>query len=113
MLDGRQLAGRLGDVERAMRKLEAVAVSIVAEADRREVFRDDGHVCVHGWVKASIRVADVAATHRVRTAKLARDLPLCGDSWRPDGWVSIRSVSWPGCTPTRAAATSSRPASTD
>jgi len=33
-LDGRELAARLGDVERAIRKLEAVAVSIVASADR-------------------------------------------------------------------------------
>ena len=75
VLDGRELAGRLGDVERTIRKLEAVAVSIVAEADRREVFRDDGHVSVRGWVKASLRVADVAVTHRVRTAKLVRDRP--------------------------------------
>ena len=72
VLDGRQLAGRLGDVERTIRKLEAVAVSIVAEADRREVFRDDGHVSVRGWVKASLRVADLAVTHRVRSAKLVR-----------------------------------------
>ena len=80
VLDGRQLAGRLGDVERTIRKLEAVAVSIVAEADRREVFRDDGHVSVRGWVKASLRVADLAVTHRVRTATLVRDLPMCADA---------------------------------
>ncbi len=80
VLDGRELAGRLGDVERTIRKLEAVAVSIVAEADRREVFRDDGHVSVRGWVKASLRVADVTVTHRVRTAKLVRDLPACADA---------------------------------
>ena len=44
------------------------------------MFRDDGHVSVRGWVKASIRVADVAVTHRVRTAKLVHDLPQCADA---------------------------------
>jgi hypothetical protein len=76
-LDGRGLAVRLGDVERAMRRLEAVAVSIVASADRREVFRDDGHVSVRGWVKASTRVSDRTVTQRVRTARLCTALPEC------------------------------------
>ena len=76
-LDGRGLAGRLGDVERAIRKLEAVAVSIVAVADRREVFRDDGHVSVRGWVKASLRVSNRTVTQRVRTARLCAALPQC------------------------------------
>ena len=34
-LDARALAARLGEVERAIRKLEAVAASIIATADRR------------------------------------------------------------------------------
>jgi hypothetical protein len=76
-LDGRGLAVRLGDVERTIRKLEAVAASIVASADRREVFGEDGHVSVRGWVKASIRVADHTVTQRVRTAKLCAALPRC------------------------------------
>ncbi len=76
-LGGRELAARLGDVERAIRKLEAVAVSIVAAADRRAVFRDDGHASVRGWVKASLRVSDRTVTHRMRTAKLCAALPQC------------------------------------
>ena len=78
-LDARGLAARLGDVERAIRSLEAVAVSIVATADRRDVFRDDGHVSVRSWVKASVRAADHDVTHRVRTARLCADLPVCHD----------------------------------
>jgi Domain of unknown function (DUF222) len=78
-LDARALAARLGEVERAIRSLEAVAVSIVASADRREAFRDDGHVSVRGWVKASIRMSDGEVTHRVRTARLCADLPVCHD----------------------------------
>ena len=78
-LDGRELAARLGDVERTIRKLEAVAASIVATADRREVFGEDGHVSVRGWVKASIRVSDHTVTRRVRTANLCDALPLCRD----------------------------------
>ena len=78
-LDGRALAARLGEVERAIRKLEAEALSIVAIADRRELFREDGHVSVRSWVKASLRVADATVTHRVRTARLCADLPACHD----------------------------------
>ena len=78
-LDARELAARLGDVERTIRKLEAAATSIVASADRRELFREDGHVSVRGWVKASIRAADVDVSHRVRTARLCRDVPVCHD----------------------------------
>jgi Domain of unknown function (DUF222) len=73
-LDERELAARLGDVERTIRKLEAVAVSIVASADRREQYREDGHASVRGWVKASLRVADRTVNQRVRTAKLCTAL---------------------------------------
>ena len=78
-LDARELAARLGDVERAIRSLEAVAVSIVATADRRELFREDAHVSVRGWVKASVRAADLDVKHRVRTAQLCAGLPVCHD----------------------------------
>jgi hypothetical protein len=78
-LDARELAARLGDVERAIRRLEAVAVSMVAAADRREVFREDGHVSVRGWVKATIRTSDGEVTHRVRAARLCAALPVCHD----------------------------------
>jgi hypothetical protein len=78
-LDARELAARLGDVERAIRSFEAVAVSIVATADRREVFREDGHVSGRGWVKASVRASDPDVTHQVRTARLCTDLPVCRD----------------------------------
>ena len=75
-LDGRALASRLADVERAIRRLEGVAVKIVASADRRELFRDDGHVSVRGWVKASLRLSDVEVTQRVRCARLVNRSPL-------------------------------------
>ena len=78
-LDGRALAARLGEVERAIRKLEAEAASIIATADRRELFREDGHASVRGWVKASIRVADATVIKRVRTARLCAELPACHD----------------------------------
>jgi hypothetical protein len=78
-LDVRALASRLADVERAIRKLESVAVSIITAAERRELFCDDGHASVRGWVKASIRVADQTVTQRVRTAKLCAAVPTCGD----------------------------------
>jgi Domain of unknown function (DUF222) len=78
-LDARALAVRLGEVERAIRALEAVATPMVATADRRELFREDGYASVRGWVKSSIRVSDQTVTHRVRTAKLVTSLPVCGE----------------------------------
>jgi hypothetical protein len=88
-LDGRELAARLGDVERTIRKLEAVAASIVATADRRGVFGEDGHVSVRGWVKASI-------------------CPCVATGWPVVRWEWIRWASWPGCSPTRGAVRSWR-----
>ena len=76
-LDARESAVRLGDVERTIRKLEAVAATIVASVDRRELFSEDGHASVRGWVKASIRVSDATVTERVRTARLCRAVPQC------------------------------------
>ena len=112
-LDARALAARLGDVERAIRKLEAEAASIIATADRGELFRADGHVSVRGWVKASIRVADHTVTQRVRTARLCADVPVCHEELAAGRLGSIRSASWPGCMPTRVVATSSPPWSTN
>ncbi len=77
-LDARALAVRLGDVERTIRALEAVATTIVASGDRRELFREDGHTSVRGWLKASLRISDVDVGHRVRTAKLVTSFPRCG-----------------------------------
>jgi len=77
-LDGRALASRLADVERALRRLEGVAFEIIVAAEHREVFREDGHVSVRGWVKASVRLSDVEVTHRVRCARLTRRSPV----WR-------------------------------
>ena len=76
-LDARESAVRLGEVERTIRKLEAVAATIVASVDRRELFSEDGHASVRGWVKASIRVSDATVTERVRTARLCREVPQC------------------------------------
>jgi hypothetical protein len=87
------LAARLADVKRAIRKLEAVAAAIVASADRRELFRDDGHASVRGGVKASIRVSDHTVTHRLRTARLcARQAALLQAALDSDG-----RCLWPGC----------------
>jgi hypothetical protein len=102
-LDGRGLAVRLGDVERTVRELEAVAASIVATADRREEFGEDGHVSVRGWVKASIRLADHTVTQRVRTAKLCAAVPRCHGR-RAAGALGVdQGTSWRGRSPTRAA----------
>jgi len=78
-LDPRGLAARLGEIERVRRALAAASAAVIAAADRTEAFREDGHVSVRGWTKASLRLADSEVTHHVRTANLLIALPRCGE----------------------------------
>src|SRR5215216_4448030 len=78
-LDGRGLAERLVAIGLQRRALEADAAAVIAEAERREVYAEDGHVSVRGWVKATLRLSNAEVMHRVRTAKLVSALPVCGE----------------------------------
>jgi hypothetical protein len=77
--DDRELAAALVEVERLARAVEAAAVAIVDDADRRNLFLVDGHRSVRGWVKATVRASDAEVTQRVRSAKLVRSCPQVGD----------------------------------
>ncbi|MDQ3544244.1 MAG: 13E12 repeat family protein [Actinomycetota bacterium] len=76
--DGRVKAAALGACDIAGRKLQAAAATVGA-CDRAGEFRDDGHVSVRGWIKASVRVSDAEVTHHVRVARLCADLPVIAD----------------------------------
>ena len=74
-LDARALAERLGEIERGIRALHAASAAVVAEADRRHAYAEDGHASVRGWVKATVRLSNTEVMHRVRTATLTSALP--------------------------------------
>lgn len=75
----RELAAALVEVERLARAVEAAAVAIVGDADRRNLFLVDGHRSVRGWVKATVRTSDAEVSQRVRSAKLVRSYPEIGE----------------------------------
>ena len=74
-LSGVELADRLVELERVLRRTEAAIVAVVDEADRRSVCADDGHASVRGWAAATVRWSPVELRDRVRCARLGRDLP--------------------------------------
>jgi hypothetical protein len=90
-LDARGLAARLGEIERAIRALHAASVAVIAAADRRQAYAEDGHASVRGWVKASLRIANVDVTARVRTAKLITAFPQFGTALA-DGRLGVGQV---------------------
>ena len=73
-LDGRDLAACLQELERRQRSLEHAIVSVVAEADRRAVWAEDGHRGVRGWCQATVNWSGAETTHRVRSATLLTEL---------------------------------------
>lgn len=80
LVDGRGKAATLAALEMARRKIEAATAAVIADADRSDAFRDDGHVSVRGWVKASVRMSNVEVSHAVRVARLCRELPACAEA---------------------------------
>ena len=60
-----------------------------------EVFGEDGHASVRGWVKASIRVADHTVTRRVRTAKLCAALSTFWPAAAPDATRTMEPALTP------------------
>ena len=74
-LSGPELAERLVELERTLRRTEAAIVAVVDEADRRSVCAVDGHASVRGWAAATVRWSPVELRDRQRCARLGRDLP--------------------------------------
>nr|MBA3606597.1 DUF222 domain-containing protein [Acidimicrobiia bacterium] len=89
--DGRALAERLGNLERLARMVEGHIVGVVAEADRSAAYREDGHVSLRCWLQAITDRPSSETLHQVRTAKLVRHAPACGDELRA-GRLGIAQV---------------------
>ena len=79
-LDGRQLGALLQDLERLARTLEHAIVTVVGEADRRDVWAEDGHRSVRGWCMATANWSWAETTARLRTTTLLTDLDRCDEA---------------------------------
>ena len=101
VLDGRALAGRLQDLERLARRVERTIVGVVAEADRRAVWSEDGHRSVRGWSQATCRWSYGETSARLRTAALLHKLPLVDEVMRSGvvGVVQVRELARAGANP--------------
>jgi Domain of unknown function (DUF222) len=74
-VDDDGLAARLVVLERMVRRAEAAMVAVLDEADRRAVWKLDGHASVRGWARATVRWSFVEMRDRMRTLILFRDAP--------------------------------------
>jgi Domain of unknown function (DUF222) len=100
-LDGREFAGRLQDLERLARRVERTIVGVLAEADRRAVWSEDGHRSVRGWSQATCRWSYGETTARLRTAALLHKLPLVDEAMRSGGVgvAQVRELARAGANP--------------
>lgn len=74
-LGGRDLGDRLVEIDRARRALEAATVAVLDEADRGGSFRDDGHITLGSWARATVNWSYAETSSRVRTVDLVRLCP--------------------------------------
>ena len=75
MVDSTDAAHLLADIERLAREVEAVPAQVVAEVNRRGLYRDDGHLRLTGWLRTVVNMPSPEA-HRIdRLSKLVAAFP--------------------------------------
>ena len=74
-MSGRELGDRLVEIDRARRALEAATVATLDEADRSGSFRDDGHITLGSWARATVNWSFAETSNRVRSVDLVRLCP--------------------------------------
>lgn len=70
-----QRAGRLAEVELAMRQLEAEAAVLIRALDRDGGFRTDGHLTVGGFLRGELRWSKQQVAARRRLGTLVTEVP--------------------------------------
>jgi hypothetical protein len=74
-LSGRELGERLVELDRVRRALEAASVAVLDEAERSDVYRDDGCTTLSSWARCQVLWSRHEATTRVRELDLIRLCP--------------------------------------
>ena len=67
-------------MELEARRVEAELAVVVAEAKRRQLFLDDGHRSMAGWLRANANLANRQIRPRLQLAALVEDLPVVIDT---------------------------------
>ena len=97
----------LVDLDRTRRRVEAMIAETIGVAERTAAYAEDGHASVTGWIKATCNTSSADTKAAVQCARLIHAIPEARDADTPAHSVSDNPVSWPGCSPIRAARTSS------
>jgi hypothetical protein len=91
-LDNRALIVRLRDVEQRRCELEAEQSLVLAEADSRQVYSDDGHASMWGQLRASLGWSNGECRTRMRTARVVAEFAdVCESLF--DGRIPVASAA--------------------
>ena len=74
-LDNDSITERFRELELQRRRIEAETAAVVAVADARGVYRDDGHLTVKGWLRANANWSAVDVSTMRRVVALCRVVP--------------------------------------
>jgi hypothetical protein len=78
-LSGRELGDRLVEIERVRRALEAATVAVLDETDGSGSSRDDGHLTLGSWARATVHWSYGESVTRLRELDLVRLCPQVAD----------------------------------
>jgi hypothetical protein len=79
-LDDATVTERFRALELEARRVEAELAVVIAEANRRQLFLDDGHRSMAGWLRANANLANRQIRPRLQMADLVDDLPVVIDT---------------------------------
>jgi hypothetical protein len=79
-LDDATVTKRFRALESKARRIEAELAIVIAEAKRRQLFLDDGHRSMAGWLRANANLANRQIRPRLQMADLVDDLPVVIDT---------------------------------
>lgn len=73
------LIDRLAELEDRKRRLEAERAAVLAEVERRKIYRVDGHASMWGLLRASLHWSSGECRDRMRVARFAAEFPDVGE----------------------------------
>ena len=79
-LDNDAITERFRELELQRRRIEAETAAVVAVADARGVYRDDGHLTVKGWLRANANWSAVDVSTMRRVVALCESCPAVGEA---------------------------------
>ena len=91
-LDNGSITERFRELELERRRIDAEIAAVVAVADARGVYGDDGHRSIKGWMRANANWSGLDVVLRRRMVKLVETCPSVGDELL-DGHIGCAQVA--------------------